>query len=126
MITLATFPLTVYGGPVMFAAWVWMIFLTFPGNFVIQPAVFPQTFGHKHGGTIYGLLYPSDIVNNLIIGWTSSPIKEHWGWPGIFLIMAAFALLGIIYTGLFTWKPSPQKIKRRAANANPIMSFKLS
>ena len=27
-----------------------------------------QTFGHKHGGTIYGFLFTSDIINNLLVG----------------------------------------------------------
>ena len=27
-----------------------------------------QTFGHKHGGTIYGFLFTSDIINNFLVG----------------------------------------------------------
>ncbi len=51
---------------VAFAVWVWSIFFTFPGTYSTQPAVTTQTFGHKHGGAIYGFLFTSDIVNNLL------------------------------------------------------------
>ena len=32
---------------IVYALWVWSIFLTFPGTFSMQPAVTTQTFGHK-------------------------------------------------------------------------------
>ena len=32
---------------IIYALWVWAIFLTFPGTFAMQPAVTTQTFGHK-------------------------------------------------------------------------------
>ena len=32
---------------VVYAIWVWCIFLTFPGTYAMQPAITTQTFGHK-------------------------------------------------------------------------------
>ena len=31
----------------IFALWIWLIFLTFPGTYSMQPAVTTHTFGHK-------------------------------------------------------------------------------
>ena len=32
---------------IVYAIWVWSIFLTFPGTYSMQPAVTSQTFGHR-------------------------------------------------------------------------------
>ncbi len=41
---------------VVYAIWVWAIFLTFPGTYSMQPAVTTHTFGHKWVGLLYSLL----------------------------------------------------------------------
>ena len=56
----------------VFALWVWAIYLTFPGTYSTQPAVTTQTFGHKYGGFIYAFLFSSDIINNLLVAVLSS------------------------------------------------------
>ena len=38
---------TSLGTKVIYAIWVWGIFVTFPGTYAMQPAVTSQTFGHK-------------------------------------------------------------------------------
>ncbi len=113
-IFMATLVTTTYGGKIMFAIWVWMIFLTFPGTYSTQPAVTTQTFGHKHGGTIYGFLFTSDIVNNLLVGFLSKSILETWDWLGLFLILASFALFGTGITLLFPPNPSPKFIREKS------------
>ena len=50
--------------------WIWAIYGTFPGTYAILPAVTTLAFGHKHGGTIYGFLFTSDLVNNLLVSLT--------------------------------------------------------
>jgi hypothetical protein len=45
--TLCQPPETALSTKIVYALWVWCIFLTFPGTFAIQPAVTTQTFGHK-------------------------------------------------------------------------------
>jgi MFS family permease len=74
----------------VFAVCVWLIFLTFPGTYSTQPAVTTQMFGQKYGGAIYGFLFTSDIVNNLLVGVMSKGILAHWGYLGLFLILAVF------------------------------------
>lgn len=45
--TLCQPPETALSTKIVYALWVWCIFLTFPGTFAMQPAVTTQTFGHK-------------------------------------------------------------------------------
>ena len=103
----ALLPVTSFSGKITFAAAIWTIYFTFPGTYSTQPAVTTQTFGHKYGGTIYGFLFTSDIINNLLVGTLSSSLLNHWGWLGFFLVLAAFGLLAFIITCLFPANPQP-------------------
>ena len=51
-----------------------------------------QTFGHRHGGTIYGFLFTSDILNNLLVGGLSSAVLAWGGWTGFFLVLARWVV----------------------------------
>ena len=41
-IFVASLPATAHGGKIMFAAWIWSIYLLFPAIFALQPAVTTQ------------------------------------------------------------------------------------
>ena len=66
-----------------------------------------QTFGHKYGGTIYGFLFTSDIVNNLLVGALSRTVLAAGGWTGFFLCLASFGLLAFLITCFFPANPEP-------------------
>merc|ERR1719384_2765019 len=100
-ILVSTLSTTSLLGKVGFTIWIWAIYATFPGTYSTQPAVTTQTFGHKHGGTIYGFLFTSDIVNNLLVGVLSKSILNSMGWMGLFLILASFGVLACIITRFF-------------------------
>ena len=51
-----------------------------------------QTFGHRHGGTIYGFLFTSDILNNLLVGGLSSAVLAWGGWTGFFIVVARWGM----------------------------------
>merc|ERR550532_2355079 len=106
-ILVSTLSTTSLLGKVGFTIWIWTIYATFPGTYSTQPAVTTQTFGHKYGGTIYGFLFTSDIINNLLVGSLSSTLLKYWGWLGFFLVLAAFGLLVFIITCLFPANPQP-------------------
>ena len=103
----ALLPITSIFGKFAFAAAIWTIYFTFPGTYSTQPAVTTQTFGDKYGGTIYGFLFTSDIINNLLVGTLSRSVLGAWGWPGFFLVLASFGLLAFIITCLFPAHPGP-------------------
>jgi len=94
-------------GQVGFTVWIWAIYATFPGTYSTQPAVTTQTFGHKYGGTIYGFLFTSDIINNLLVGVLSRWLLSVGGWTGFFVTLSAFGAVALGVTALFPGNPSP-------------------
>jgi len=103
----SSLPATIYGGKIAFTIWIWAIYATFPGTYSTQPAVTTQTFGHKYGGTIYGFLFTSDIINNLLVGTLSRTLLTYGGWIGFFLCLALFGLIAFIITCFFPVDPCP-------------------
>ena len=108
----STFFYTSGMGKAAFAAWVWAIYFTFPGTFSTQPAATTQTFGAKHGGAIYGFLFTSDIVSNLLV-WNKGVVEERLGWLGVFLVLAGFSAAAAAATFLFPARPAPADIRKR-------------
>jgi len=108
---------------VVYALWVWSIFLTFPGTFSMQPAVTAQTFGHRHAGTIYAFLFSSDIINNLMVATFSKYLQEKYGYLGLFLIVSLWGIVALIATLLYPKNPSPSAVNNRwfhrRKNRNP-------
>jgi len=103
----ASLPATSYGGKIAFTIWIWAIYCTFPGTYSTQPAVTTQTFGHKYGGTIYGFLFTSDIINNLLVGTLSPALLHYGGWIGFFLCLSVFGLVAFTITCFFPAEPCP-------------------
>jgi len=115
----ATLPATSQGGKLAFTVWIWAIYATFPGTYSTQPAVTTQTFGHKYGGTIYGFLFTSDIINNFLVGALSRTLLTYGGWVGFFLCLAVFGLFAFIITCFFPKDPcpGPRPLKTEAESA---------
>jgi len=107
----ASLTLTQYGGRAMFAAWIWLVYFTFPGTFSTQPAVTTQTFGHKYGGTIYGFLFTSDILNNFMVGALSETLLKSGGWSAMFICLSVFSLVAFFVTLLFPRDPRPETVR---------------
>merc|ERR1719154_743291 len=119
-ILVASLPVTEWAGKIFFATCIWLIYFTFPGTFSTQPAVTTQTFGHKYGGTIYGFLFTSDIVNNFLVGTLSQGLLGAYGWTGMFLVLSGFSCVAFIITLLFPKCPSPELIKSRQLQRLPM------
>ena len=92
---------TTFTTKAVFAIWVWSIFLTFPGTFSMQPAVTTQTFGQKHGGSIYAFLFSSDIINNLLVATLFSRITASYGWLYLFLMISVNGIVALMATLFF-------------------------
>merc|ERR1719362_2289034 len=98
---------------VVYAIWVWSIFLTFPGTYSMQPAVTAQTFGHRHAGTIYAFLFSSDIVNNLMVATLTATLREKFCYSGLFLIISIWGIVALIATLLYPKSPNPAKLLKK-------------
>ncbi len=83
-----------------------------------------MSFKSRNGGTIYGLLFTADVVNNLLVGVMSGWIKDQWGWTGFFLVLAVFPTMAAFATCLFPWYPSPQTVKKAKKNLSKDINAK--
>jgi len=117
-IFVASLPLTSSGGKIMFASWIWAIYLTFPAIYALQPAVTTQTFGYKYGGTIYGLLFTCDLVLNPIVGATSQPLLDATGWSGYWYAIAGFGAVAVISNFFFPRHPGEHERHVEKADGN--------
>lgn len=117
-IFVASLPATASGGKIMFAGWIWAIYLLFPAIYALQPAVTTQTFGYKYGGTVYGLLFTCDLVLNPIVGATSQPLLDATGWSGYFYTVACFGAVAVLVN--FFFPRSPTAVERRKSNEAEI------
>ena len=71
----------------------------------------------RYGGTIYGFIPSSDIINNLMVGVLSKQIIEaskgnldETGYLGLFLCLGVSAMVAFISTLPFPSHPSPRSI----------------
>ena len=71
----------------------------------------------RYGGTIYGFIPSSDIINNLMVGALSKQIIEaskgnldETGYLGLFLCLGVSAMVAFISTLPFPSNPTPRSI----------------
>lgn len=94
-ILFGTFPLTIYMGKVGFTIWVWLIFLTFSGTFVLMPTVIEKAFGAKHYSANYGLLFTSQTFSGPLVAAVNQSMLHAVGYTGCFLTVSAVLVLSV-------------------------------
>lgn len=110
---LASLSFTEKGGKFMFSIWIFLIYLTFSGTFVLLPAITQKTFGAKHYLTNYGLVFTSHILNGSLGSYMTIELKKILGWHGMFFLSAGISSICAIFTCLFTeLKPSLNRFSK--------------
>jgi len=94
---------------VFFALWVWLIYLTFPGTYAMQPAVTAQLFGHQDAGKIYPLLFTADIVHNITLLLIKEPLVQKYGYGGIFWFASGWGVISFAATLLLPANPNEER-----------------
>jgi len=115
----ATFYFTEFGRKVLFAVWVWAIFFSFCGNFVLLPTATAQCFGTRHSSKNYGLVMIGSAVASFVIALLTSTLQPVLGFLGMFLIIALFSLGSSCLTLWFPPCPSPRKILEKLDTSLP-------
>lgn len=68
MCLLLSMQTTHYGGKAMFAVWTFLMFLNMSASYTLVPTCTSRTFGPKHAGTNYGMVFFNAVSkNNLLI-----------------------------------------------------------
>ncbi|KAK7069076.1 hypothetical protein SK128_018270 [Halocaridina rubra] len=95
-----TMPLTQYMGKVFFSLWVWIIFFTFSGTFVLMPTVIEKAFGSKHYSSNYGLLFTSQTISGPLVAAVNQSMLHSVGYTGCFLTVSFIVFLSVGLTFL--------------------------
>ncbi|XP_045613496.1 uncharacterized MFS-type transporter YhjX isoform X2 [Procambarus clarkii] len=100
MLLFATLPLTQQMGKAGFAVWVWLIFFTFSGTFVLMPTVVEKAFGAQHYSANYGLLFTSQTVSGPLMAAVNQLMLNAVGYTGCFLTISGIISLSVGMTFL--------------------------
>merc|ERR1719189_2545909 len=107
----STLYFTEYGQRATFAVWVWAIFFSFCGNFVLLPTATAQCFGTKYSSKNYGLVMTGSAVAAPMLAILTEFLSPVLGWLGMFTIIAAFSFASAIMNFCFFPKnPNPKQI----------------
>lgn len=96
----ATIPFTVYMGKEGFTFWLWAIFFTFSGTFVLMPTAIEKAFGAEHYSANYGLLFTSQTVSGPLIALGNQLLLTAFGFTGCFMVVAIIIFMSICTTFL--------------------------
>ncbi|XP_042863506.1 oxalate:formate antiporter-like [Penaeus japonicus] len=97
-ILFATLPLTSSMGKVGFAIWIWMIFFTFSGTFVLMPTVVEKAFGSQYYSANYGLLFTSQTISGPLVAALNHLMLDAVGYTGCFLSISGVICMSFIMT----------------------------
>jgi len=114
----STLYFTEFGQKATFAIWIWAIFFSFCGNFVLLPTATAQCFGTKNSSKNYGLVMTGSAAAAPLIAVLTQSLSPVIGYLGMFILLAVFSALAGIITFLFPAYPSPKKIQEKL-NSNP-------
>ncbi|CAG0896722.1 unnamed protein product [Darwinula stevensoni] len=104
---------TSLGGELMFTIWIFAIYATFCGTFVLLPTVTYQTFGPTYASLNYGIVFSNTVFSAPLTSILTQYLSEDFGWFGIFCLLAGFAFLSVLLTYFYPDNPSPQLIRGR-------------
>jgi len=113
----STLYFTEFGQQATFAIWIWMIFFSFCGNFVLLPTATAQCFGTRNSSKNYGLVMTGSAAAAPIIAILTQVISPRLGFLGMFIIISIFSAVAAFLTCLFPACPSPKKILERLSQS---------
>jgi len=113
----STLYFTEYGSKVLFALWIWLIFFSFCGNFVLLPTASAVSFGTKYSSKNYGLVMTGSAAAAPIIAILTQGLSPIVGYLGMFILIACFSALSAVITLFFPSCPSPRKLLHRLSRS---------
>ena len=84
----STLYFTEFGQKATFAIWVWAIFFSFCGNFVLLPTATALCFGTRHSSKNYGLVMTGSAAAAPLIAVLTQYLNPVIGFLGMFIIIA--------------------------------------
>jgi len=109
----STLYFTEFGQRATFAIWIWAIFFSFCGNFVLLPTATALCFGTKNSSKNYGLVMTGSAAAAPIIAILTQVLSPIVGFLGMFIIISFFSAGAAVLTLFFPACPSPKNILER-------------
>lgn len=90
-----------HGGKYMFTPWIWAIYFFASGTFVLMPTITALTFGIKHMGVNYGLVFTNTVLSAPLVALLTQNLSDYMGWFGTFVMLTGFACCSFLITLFF-------------------------
>ena len=113
----STLYFTEFGQRATYAIWIWAIFFSFCGNFVLLPTATALCFGTKNSSKNYGLVMTGSAAAAPIIAILTQVLSPIVGFLGMFIIISFFSAAAAILTLFFPVCPSPKNILERLSRS---------
>ena len=99
-----TFYATIMAGRVMFIVWVSVLFFCLGGIFSLFPTAAARSFGSKHFGTNYGILFSANSLSTAVSAVISMYLLDYLDWFGYFFLVSGFCLAAFVTALLYRHK----------------------
>ncbi|KAF0297410.1 Oxalate:formate antiporter [Amphibalanus amphitrite] len=100
---LFTFPSTSLTTQGVFLVWLWCIFFCASGNYSVVLTGTAATFGPKHAGQIYGVIFLTAALCLPLVAYASEVVFEQLGFAELYLVAGGMVSVGL--TATLTFKP---------------------
>jgi sugar phosphate permease len=92
---------------VLYAIWIFFIFICEGAHFVIFPSVCSAIYGSKLGSRVYSFVYFGRCMSSSIGIFASRVIMPKYGWFASFLFFADLIIVAVILLIFFNERPVP-------------------
>lgn len=114
---LLTMQLTPYGGKPMFAIWTFLLFFSMSASYTLIPTCTSRTFGPKHAGTNYGMIFFNAVFGAPATALISQFLSGPLGYVGMYYLLSGFLAISFLITCLFRERSVAEEIKKPMADA---------
>ncbi|KAJ8309603.1 LOW QUALITY PROTEIN: hypothetical protein KUTeg_012847 [Tegillarca granosa] len=87
-----TFNVTNLVGKELYLVYVCLLFISLSAPFVLLPTAVAKTFGTKHYGVTFGIVFTATIMTSPMSAVLTSNLQSRIGWDGMFLWSQHFPL----------------------------------
>ncbi|KAL7057617.1 hypothetical protein AAHC03_016539 [Spirometra sp. Aus1] len=81
---------------VLFGIWIFALFFSMAGHYVLLPAACTSLFGHKNMATIYGLVFLANAPSSLLLSAIISQFEIAGKWTAVYLSCTAILCISFL------------------------------
>lgn len=128
MCLLLSMQTTHYGGKAMFAVWTFLMFLNMSASYTLVPTCTSRTFGPKHAGTNYGMVFFNAVLGGPLTALLSQYLSGMVGYEGMFYVLTGFLGISLVITFFFNERSVAGEVKSdltKTANEGTLLKIEV-